>query len=137
MLFRLDRCGNIFYCAVLSGETPWLIVRSRQPICVWEFDGPLVEWNRGSEEAYGYARDAVLGKRREQLLSTSVPGSSFDELKAKLLRDGSWTGVLCQTSKEGHMLTVESLLELEAINGRRLVLETSCITGSKGELERR
>ena len=62
-----------------------LIDLSRDPIFVWDFDAGIVEWNRGSEELYGYQRDEALGKGKEQLLRTSVPGSSFAELKAKLL----------------------------------------------------
>jgi two-component system CheB/CheR fusion protein len=33
-----------------------LVDLSREPIFVWDFDGGIVEWNRGSEELYGYSR---------------------------------------------------------------------------------
>ncbi len=96
----------------------------RGPLFVWELGGRIVEWNRGSEELYGYARDEAIGQLKEQLLGTTVPGSSFDALKAALLKDGSWTGMLRQRSKSGQMLNVETLLQLEAVNGRQLVLES-------------
>src|SRR4029078_9552619 len=65
------------------GQEQHLVDLSRDPIFVWDFDDGIVDWNRGSEELYGYPRDEALGKQKELLLSTSVPGSSFAELKAK------------------------------------------------------
>jgi two-component system CheB/CheR fusion protein len=102
-----------------------LVEMSRDPIFTWDFDGVIVEWNRGSEELYGYGRDEALGRRREQLLGTVVPGSSFEALKALLLQDGSWTGELRQRTKKGQTLTVEGRLQLVAFDGKRLVLEST------------
>jgi two-component system CheB/CheR fusion protein len=101
-----------------------LVELSREPICMWELDGGIVIWSRGCEELYGYARDEAIGKRRAELLATLVPGSTFDELKAKLAETGIWRGELRQKSKSGQMVTIHGLLELETINTRRLVLET-------------
>ena len=35
-------------------ELKQLIERSSDPIFVWDFDGGILDWNRGSEELYGY-----------------------------------------------------------------------------------
>src|SRR5262249_40427271 len=51
-----------------------LIALSRSPIFAWEFDGRIVEWNRGSEQLYGYTREEALGQRKDLLLRTTVPG---------------------------------------------------------------
>jgi two-component system CheB/CheR fusion protein len=102
-----------------------LVELSRDPIFVWDFDNGIVEWNRGSEELYGYTRAEVLGKRKEEFLATEVPGGSFDELKAKLLKDGSWAGTLRHRTKDGRALAIESRLQLETFEGRRLVLEST------------
>ena len=107
------------------GQEQHLVELSRDPIFVWDFDGGIIDWNRGSEELYGYRRDEVLGKQKELLLGTSVPGSSFAALKTKLLQEGSWTGELLQKSKSGQDLIVESRLQLESFDGRRLVLEST------------
>lgn len=105
---------------------------SRDPIFVWDFDGGLVEWNRGSEELYGFTRDEALGKPKEQLLTPTVPGSSFAELRAKLLREGNWAGEVRQKAKDGRELIVETRLHLENFNNRRLVLEsTHDVTASR------
>src|ERR1700751_2044967 len=60
-----------------------LVDLSRDPIFLWEVDGGIVEWNRGSEELYGYSGEEAIGRSKEQLLRTTVPGSSFSELKSK------------------------------------------------------
>ncbi len=114
-----------------------LIDLSRDPIFVWDFDAGIVEWNRGSEQLYGYTREEALGKVKEQLLRTVVPGSSFAELKAKLLKDGSWSGELRQKTKSGQDLSVESRIELETFNGRRLVLESTRDVTAREAAERR
>ena len=114
-----------------------LIDLSRDPIFVWDFDDGIVDWNRGSEELYGYGRDEALGKGKEQLLGTTVPGSSFAALKAKLLQDGSWAGELRQRTKDGQQLIVETRLQLENFGGRRLVLESTHDVTARHTSERR
>jgi two-component system, chemotaxis family, CheB/CheR fusion protein len=106
------------------GQEQHLVQLSRDPIFVWDFDDGIVDWNRGSEELYGYARNEALGNPREQLLGTTVPGSSFPDVKAKLLREGSWAGELRQRTKDGRELIVESRLQLDSFDRRRLVLES-------------
>jgi two-component system CheB/CheR fusion protein len=102
-----------------------LIEMSQEPIFIWDFDAGILEWNRGSEQLYGYSREDALGKTKNALLETSVPGSSFDELKQELLERGSWSGELKQRTKDGRPLAVESRIELVSLGDRRLVLETT------------
>lgn len=118
-------------------QQKYLIDLSRDPIFVWDFDGGIVEWNRGSEELYGYSRSEAVGKIKEQLLGTTVPGSSFAAMKAYLLQEGSWAGELRQRTKDGRELIVESRLQLENFNGQRLVLEsTHDVTARQGAEQR-
>lgn len=114
-----------------------LVELSRAPIFVWDFDGGVVEWNRGSEELYGYSREEVLGKHKEQVLKTVVPGSSFEELCRQLAETGAWSGELRHTTKSGREITVESRIELEAMDGQRLVLESTHDVTERKEWERR
>ncbi|MDE2182847.1 MAG: PAS domain-containing protein [Alphaproteobacteria bacterium] len=109
-----------------------LVELSRAPIFVWDLDGGVRQWNRGSEELYGYAKEEAMGRRMEQLLRTEVPGSSFAAVKAELEKMGSWKGELLHHTKDGRVLTIESQLELYSTPAGRLVLEsTRDITGSK------
>lgn len=102
-----------------------LVDLSRDPIFIWEFDGTILEWNRGSEELYGYSREDAIGRKKNELLGTIVPGSSFDALRKKLRDEGSWNGELKHKAKDGRELTVESRIILESIDGRQLALEST------------
>ena len=103
-----------------------LIDLSRDPIFVWDLDGGIIiEWNRGSEELYGYSREEAIGQEKEHLLGTTVPGSTFAALKAQLRQEGSWAGELRRKTKSGRELIVESRLQLDNFDGHRLVLETT------------
>jgi two-component system CheB/CheR fusion protein len=109
-----------------------LVELSRSPIFVWDFDGGILQWNRGSEELYGYGRAEALGQPKEKLLHPIVPGSTFAVLRQTLLDHGRWKGELRHQTKSGVVIDVESEIELVPVNGRRLVLEsTRDITGRK------
>jgi len=100
-----------------------LIELSHDPIFVWDLDGGIVEWNRGCEELYGYTREEARGQSKARLLRSEGNGFSFADVKAKLAEDGSWSGELNQTTKDGRRLTVDSRMQLDQ-HARRLVLET-------------
>lgn len=102
-----------------------LIEMSREPILVWDFDAGIIDWNRGCVELYGYSRQEALGKRSEQLLATTVSDSTMQQLRETLLRDSHWFGQLRQRAKDGRTLIVEARLDLEIVDGQRLVLESS------------
>jgi two-component system CheB/CheR fusion protein len=102
-----------------------LVDLARDPIFIWDFDGGIVSWNRGSEELYGFTREEALGKRKEHLLATRVEGSSFGEVREKLLRDGFWRGELKHRTKDNRELAIESRIILEKVGGRRLALEST------------
>lgn len=114
-----------------------LVELSRSPIFVWDFDGGIIQWNRGSEELYGYSRQEAIGKRKETLLRTSVPGGTFDELQQSLLQQKSWSGELLHRTKDGRLLTVETQIELALMSGRRLVLESTRDVTDQKKWERR
>jgi two-component system CheB/CheR fusion protein len=119
------------------GQEQHLVELSRDPIFVWDFDRGIVDWNRGSEELYGYTREEAIGKQNELLLGTTVPGSSFAQLRQRLLQDGSWAGELRQRSKEGKELIVEARMALQSFDGGRLVLETGRdVTANRASEER-
>jgi two-component system CheB/CheR fusion protein len=100
-----------------------LVDLSRDPIFIWDFDGTIVDWNRGSEELYGYSRDEAVGKKKDKLLGTSK--ESFAALRMKLLDEGSWNGELKHKTKDGRELTIESRIILETIEGQQLALEST------------
>jgi two-component system, chemotaxis family, CheB/CheR fusion protein len=102
-----------------------LVDLSHNPIFIWDQDGGILEWNRGSQELYGYSAEEALGRPKDQLLETTVPGSSFAALQARLQETGTWSGELRQRGKDGREIIVESRIVLEDVGGRRLALETT------------
>jgi two-component system, chemotaxis family, CheB/CheR fusion protein len=101
-----------------------LLELSRVPVFMWEFDGLILEWNRGCEELYGYTHEEATGRRKEELLQTEVPGSSFEQVTKKLREEGMWTGELLHRAKDGRVLTVEALIQVESVGGRQLALQS-------------
>jgi two-component system CheB/CheR fusion protein len=101
-----------------------LVELSRAPIFVWEFDGGILEWNRGCEELYGYGREEAIGRHKEELLKTQVLASSFTEMTNKLREEGFWSGELLNRAKDGRVLTVEAVMQLEPVDGRQLALQS-------------
>jgi two-component system CheB/CheR fusion protein len=53
-----------------------------------------------------------------------VPGSSFAEVKNKLREEGIWTGELLHQAKDGRVLTVEAVIQVEAVGDRELALQS-------------
>jgi two-component system, chemotaxis family, CheB/CheR fusion protein len=101
-----------------------LVELSRAPIFVWELDGGILQWNPGSEELYGYGREEALGKNRDALLKTEVPGSTLAAARDALIREGNWKGEVHQITKDGRKVIAEAHLELIQTGGRRSVLES-------------
>ena len=101
-----------------------LVDLSREPIFVWDVDDSVLQWNRGCEEFYGFKSTEAIGQQSQRLLRTTVPGSSFEQLKAKLLERGTWSGELIQKTKDEREFAVDSRLELVTVEGRRLVFES-------------
>lgn len=102
-----------------------LVELSGEPIFVWDLDDGILEWNRGSEWLYGYSRDEALGQEAIRLLATSFVGTSFEDMKRHLLRTGSWTGEVVQTTKSGRRIPAETRIEVLVMDGRRLVLDNA------------
>jgi two-component system CheB/CheR fusion protein len=101
-----------------------LIDLARVPIFVWEPGGSILEWNRGCEELYGYAPEEAIGKHKKELLKTEVPGSSFEEVTNKLREEGIWSGEFLHRTKDGRVLTVEAVMQVETVGGRQLALQS-------------
>lgn len=114
-----------------------LVEMSREPVCVWEIDNGIIEWNRGSEALFGYSRDEALGQKRLSLLSADASGASFADLQHDLQETGSWNGEVRYVAKDGRQLTVETRIELFPFEGRRLVLETNHDITERKSWERR
>ena len=102
-----------------------LLELSRDPIFIWDLDEGIQFWNRGSEELYGFSGEEAIGNSKDQLLAAEVVGSSFADLRAKLLAEGSYSGEARHRTEDGRWLVVETRIVLDTMGGRRLALEST------------
>ncbi len=89
-----------------------LLLLSKDAILIRRFSsGRIVFWNRGAQKLYGWSRRSAIGKPAYNLLQTKLPEPP-QEIKAKLRRQGCWTGNLVQTRKDGRQIVVASYWSL-------------------------
>src|SRR3984885_14753497 len=69
-------------------------------IFAWSLEGPVLYWNRGADELYGFDRAAALRSISHPLLG-GENRAMFDDVKAALLRTGQWRGVLTHRTFDG------------------------------------
>lgn len=77
------------------------------PAIIRDLDGVIRFWSRGAERMYGFDRQAALGQRSHDLLSTRFP-CPIDDLNARLLADGEWHGELEHIAADGRRVSVVS-----------------------------
>jgi PAS domain S-box-containing protein len=83
-----------------------LVLPSSDAILIRRFSsGRIVFWNHGAQKLYGWSKKSAMGKPAYTLLQTKLPEPPR-EIKAKLRRDGCWTGELVQTKKDGRKILV-------------------------------
>ncbi|MCL5269227.1 MAG: PAS domain S-box protein, partial [bacterium] len=73
----------------------------------WDMNERIVRWNRGAETLYGWTKDEAVGQLVHVLLKTEFP-QPLDEIKAALIRDGSWESELLHVCKDGRRVVVAS-----------------------------
>src|SRR4029079_14528344 len=88
------------------------------------------------EELYGYSVEQMRGQPPSEL-QEPVYAEQPNEIERKLLRDGSWTGIVGHTARDGRRLQVDSRRVLVTrADGRRVVLETNRDVTDRVEAER-
>ena len=101
-----------------------LLDHAYDAIFAWDWDGPILFWNRGAERLYGYAREEAVGRVSHDLLRTRHPFATEQMLLA-LGRDGDWEAELEHVRRDGSVVPVETRHVLVREPGRRYVLEVN------------
>jgi PAS domain S-box-containing protein len=101
-----------------------LIELSHEAILIWDLEQGIVLWNEGCQALYGYSRSEALGNRSHDLLKTRV-ANGVPQFEKDLTTEGTWSGELLQTSKDGSQVWVDSRRELFRFGDRSVVLETN------------
>jgi PAS domain S-box-containing protein len=112
---RID--NNNLVEGILRKQSQQLLL-SPDAILIRRFSsGRIVFWNRGAQKLYGWPKRNAMGKIAYNLLETELPEPPRD-IKARLRRDGYWSGELIQTRKDGRKIVVASHWSLrQSLNG--------------------
>jgi PAS domain S-box-containing protein len=103
--------GNRVRTRELARRQAQMLEETHDAIFQWEFDGGIVNWNRGAERLYGYRREEAMGNVPPVLLQTECDGG-IEAVKAILQRDSIWNGELRHRTKDGREIFVESRMLL-------------------------
>ena len=101
-----------------------LINQTYEPVLMWEWDGPILLWNHGAEQLYGFKSEEALGRVSHDLLQTETLGgvASFVDAVERL---GWWEGELKHISKDGETIIVDSHMVLIRETDRSYVIEAN------------
>jgi PAS domain S-box-containing protein len=80
-------------------------------IFAWQLEGPVLYWNRGADELYGFNRAATFSATTHPLLGAENR-AVFEDVKATLLRTGLWSGELTHRTSDAREVRVESRMRL-------------------------
>lgn len=96
------------------------------PMLALNLDYVIVFWNSASRKLYGFTRDEALGRISYELLRTVYP-KPLEEIRAALFAEGSWSGELLRTRRDGALITVASqwVLQRDSAGKPLSILETS------------
>ncbi|SDH20811.1 hybrid sensor histidine kinase/response regulator [Pelagibacterium luteolum] len=107
-------------------EQAELVNKAQDAIVVRDLDHKVLLWNPSAERMYGWSADEVIGRKVTELGINK--SSVFVEAHETVCREGSWSGELVQTSRDGRTLEVEARWTLvegtDGQSGRVLAINT-------------
>jgi two-component system, chemotaxis family, CheB/CheR fusion protein len=111
-----------------------LLELASDAVFVRDLEGRIQFWNRGAEELYGWKKEEVLGKLKQELLLTKFP-KPLREIEAELGRRGRWEGELEHIVRDGTKRIVRSHWALQRGAGSSVVLEINSDVTEKRQVE--
>lgn len=102
-----ERTAELEHRAAQVSAQAELLDLANDAILVRTLDDRITYWNRGSARLYGWTKEEVLGKHPHDILCTEFP-EPFENIKAQLLREGSWQGELIHKRRDGSTVIAAS-----------------------------
>lgn len=96
---------------------------SHEAIIVRSLTKGVLLWNRGCVELYGFEQGEALGRDPHLLLKTEN-ALSREALEELLKTEGTWSGELARTSKDGTRVWVDSRKQVIRLGSEFIVLES-------------
>ena len=79
-------------------------------VVVTDLDGIIIDWNTGSEQLYGYARNEVIGKPVSMLHVAEDDERVTAEVLTSVAKEGRWSGEVKMLHKDGSVGWIESVV---------------------------
>ncbi|HEY9051726.1 MAG TPA: diguanylate cyclase [Gammaproteobacteria bacterium] len=79
-------------------------------VVVTDLDGIIIDWNTGSEQLYGYARNEVIGKPVSMLHVAEDDERVTAEVLISVAKEGRWSGEVKMLHKDGSVGWIESVV---------------------------
>jgi PAS domain S-box-containing protein len=92
-------------------------------IFAWSLEGPVLYWNRGADELYGFDRAAAAEGQITHPLLGAENRAMFEDIKSALRLTGQWSGELTHRRSDGRDVRVESRMRLIYEGTERTVVE--------------
>ncbi|MFL5253348.1 MAG: PAS domain S-box protein [Rhodopila sp.] len=93
--------------AILVERQRLLDMMDLAAIMVRDFEGTIRFWSEGCRDLFGWTAEQAVGQSSHTLLKTVFP-APLDDIKAALLRDGSWRGEVRHCRQDGTEVIVFS-----------------------------
>jgi PAS domain S-box-containing protein len=77
-----------------------------------DLGGGVTYWNKAAEDLYGWAAEQAMGQVSHALLQTRFP-EPREAIEAAVLREGTWSGELVHTRRDGTQIVVDSRWALQ------------------------
>ncbi|MCW9047249.1 MAG: sensor domain-containing diguanylate cyclase [Gammaproteobacteria bacterium] len=78
-------------------------------VVVTDLRGIIIDWNKGSEKLYGYAKKEAIGQPVNMLHAAEDTESITSEVISAIQKSGQWSGEVRMLHKEGHIGWIESM----------------------------
>lgn len=78
-------------------------------VVVTDMQGIITDWNKGSEELYGYSKEEAIGHEVSMLHVPEDSAHITEEVISAVEKHGKWTGEIRMLRKDGHIGWIESI----------------------------
>ncbi len=86
-------------------EQARILELTHDTVIIRDSDDTILYWNDGAEQLYGWTRQEAVGRHCDELLHGEFPA---DEVAQALRDEGSWSGELTRTRRDGTRIVLAS-----------------------------
>jgi PAS domain S-box-containing protein len=117
-----------------------LLNKAYDAVIVLDLEHHVIYWNKGAVSLYGYTVEEAVGRNADELLYKNKEESfKLIEAKRSVIEKEEWNGELCQVTKDGRDITVESRWSLVRDNKAKsssiLIINTDITEKNKLEAQ--